>query len=103
MEFSLSVSCRADVNIVRSNVEVLVSEGLGPRGQEDLLLARDTCLALLKIVKAGKVSSRSVRGQHQWTDRLNLYKFCGRNSQKPGVSQDLVLLPVAFVFHRQPS
>ncbi|XP_022111340.1 condensin complex subunit 1-like isoform X2 [Acanthaster planci] len=50
----IGMAAGADANIVRSNVEVLVSEGLGPRGQEDFSLARDTCLALLKIVKADK-------------------------------------------------
>ncbi|KAL4230254.1 meiotic chromosome condensation [Mactra antiquata] len=38
-----------DMGIVKSNVDVLVMEGLGPRADTDLLLARDTCLALLKL------------------------------------------------------
>ena len=48
------------MSIVRSNIDLLVSEGLGERGQRDFILARDTCLALLKTVKAGKVSTYSL-------------------------------------------
>lgn len=39
----------ADMGVVKSNIDVLVMEGLGPRADTDLLLARDTCLALLKL------------------------------------------------------
>jgi len=35
--------------VVKTNIDVLVMEGLGPRADTDLLLARDTCLALLKL------------------------------------------------------
>ena len=41
--------CRADMGVVKSNIDVLVKEGLGPRADTDFLLARDTCLALLKL------------------------------------------------------
>ncbi|XP_071805504.1 condensin complex subunit 1-like [Asterias amurensis] len=50
----LGMTAGADMSIVRSNIDLLVSEGLGERGQRDFILARDTCLALLKTVKAGK-------------------------------------------------
>ena len=40
---------RADMAVVKTNIDVLVMEGLGPRADTDLLLARDTCLALLKL------------------------------------------------------
>ena len=43
------------MDIVRSNIDVLVSTGLGPRAEEDFLLARDTCVALLKLGKTHKV------------------------------------------------
>ncbi|KAL4220856.1 meiotic chromosome condensation [Mactra antiquata] len=45
----ISMAAGADMGIVKSNVDVLVMEGLGPRADTDLLLARDTCLALLKL------------------------------------------------------
>ena len=47
------------MDIVRSNIDVLVSYGLGPRAEEDFLLARDTCVALLKLGKTHKVKRRS--------------------------------------------
>ena len=47
---------RAQVDIVRSNVDVLVKEGLGPRSEGDLRLVKDTCTALIKLVPTGKVS-----------------------------------------------
>ena len=47
--------CRAEMDIVRSNIDVLVSTGLGPRAQDDFLLARDTCVALLKLSQSRKV------------------------------------------------
>ena len=46
------------MDIVRSNIDVLVSYGLGPRAEEDFLLARDTCVALLKLGKTHKVQQR---------------------------------------------
>ena len=39
----------ADMSVVKANIDVLVMEGLGPRADTDFLLARDTCLALLKL------------------------------------------------------
>ena len=48
------------MNVVKSNIDVLVKEGLGPRADTDFLLARDTCLALLKLGVAKTVSSHIV-------------------------------------------
>ncbi|XP_033731463.1 condensin complex subunit 1-like, partial [Pecten maximus] len=45
----LSMAAGADNTVVRSNINVMVSEGLGPRAESDFILARDTCLALLKL------------------------------------------------------
>ena len=47
---------RAEASIVKSNVDVLVSNGLGPRSHQDFLLAFSTCTALLKINAQKKVS-----------------------------------------------
>ena len=47
--------CSADQDIVKSNIDVLVKEGLGPRAEEDFLLARDTCSVLLKMSHLNKV------------------------------------------------
>lgn len=49
-------SCSADMAVVKTNIDVLVREGLGPRADTDLLLARDTCLALLKLCTPKTVS-----------------------------------------------
>jgi hypothetical protein len=49
-------SFSAETDIIRSNVDVLVKTGLGSRAEEDFLLARDTCVALLKLNKS-KVNS----------------------------------------------
>ena len=46
---------RAEVEIVKSNVDVLVKEGLGPRAENDLLLAKETCCALVKLAGTKKV------------------------------------------------
>ena len=50
---------RAEVDIVRSNIDVLIQEGLGPRAENDFLLARDACLALNKLAPAEKVSTKN--------------------------------------------
>lgn len=47
---------RAEADVVRSNIAVLVSTGLGPRAEDDFLLARVTCMALLKLAKTHKVN-----------------------------------------------
>lgn len=46
---------RAEMNIVKINIDVLVKEGLGERAESDFLLARDTCLALMKLGTGKKV------------------------------------------------
>ncbi len=46
----------AESSIVKSNIDVLVSNGLGPRAHEDFLLAMNTCNVLLKLVNTQKVS-----------------------------------------------
>ncbi|XP_060069329.1 condensin complex subunit 1-like [Ylistrum balloti] len=54
----LSMAAGADNTVVRSNINVMVSEGLGPRAHSDFILARDTCLALLKLP-----NSKRMKGQ----------------------------------------
>ena len=63
---SLCPFSSAEVAIVRSNVEVLVKEGLGPRGETDFLLTRDVCMALNKLVGGKRVYS-SFRPGHNYT------------------------------------
>ncbi|XP_014212154.1 condensin complex subunit 1, partial [Copidosoma floridanum] len=45
----LTMAAQAEANIITDNLDVLIKVGLGPRGQADLLLARDTCRAFLAI------------------------------------------------------
>ena len=46
---------RAEIEIVRSNIDVLVKEGLGPRAEDDYALAAYTCTVLLKLAGKNKV------------------------------------------------
>lgn len=41
------------------NLDVVIKVGLGPRAKEDLLLARDTCRALLKIRPSSNDASKA--------------------------------------------
>ncbi|KAJ7379614.1 meiotic chromosome condensation [Desmophyllum pertusum] len=50
----LGMLAGAEMDVVRTNIDVLVSTGLGPRAEDDFLLARDTCVALLKLGKTHK-------------------------------------------------
>ena len=54
----LAMVATADVQVVTSNVNVLISVGLGERGSNDFRLAHLTCAALLKMAPT-KVSSES--------------------------------------------
>ncbi|XP_052083099.1 condensin complex subunit 1-like isoform X2 [Mytilus californianus] len=45
----LSMAAGANAKIVQSNVDILVKEGLGSRATEDFILAKDTCITLLKL------------------------------------------------------
>lgn len=47
--FLFAIYLRAKPDIVRSNIEVLVQEGLGEKAENDFLLAQGTCQALLKL------------------------------------------------------
>ena len=40
---------------MKSNIDVLVSEGLGPRAETDFLLAKDACAVLSKLAGSKKV------------------------------------------------
>lgn len=40
---------RVDMGVVKSNIDVLVKEGLGERAENDFILVRDICLVLLKL------------------------------------------------------
>jgi len=42
--------CRAEVLTVKTNINVLVTVGLGERGFADYRIVRDTCRMLLKLV-----------------------------------------------------
>lgn len=45
----ITMAAEAESNIITDNLDVLIKVGLGPRAQNDLLLARDTCRAFLAI------------------------------------------------------
>jgi condensin complex subunit 1 len=47
----------AEEGIAESNIKVLVQEGLGDRGEQNLILAKDACAVLLKLGGTGKVMS----------------------------------------------
>ncbi|XP_006814852.2 condensin complex subunit 1-like [Saccoglossus kowalevskii] len=51
----LAMAAKSDVNVVRSNIDVLVSTGLSERAHDDFMLARDSCIALLKLIQKKKV------------------------------------------------
>ncbi|PIK49362.1 putative condensin complex subunit 1 [Apostichopus japonicus] len=55
----IGMAAGADLNLVHSNTEVLVKVGLGERADEDFLLARDTCVVLLKLGGSGKPKASS--------------------------------------------
>lgn len=45
----ITMIAQVQSSIITGNLEVLVKVGLGPRAKTDLLLARDTCRALMTI------------------------------------------------------
>lgn len=45
----ITMAAQAETGIVFGNLDILIKVGLGPRSRTDLLLARDTCRALLQI------------------------------------------------------
>ncbi|CAH1774609.1 unnamed protein product [Owenia fusiformis] len=55
----LGMAAGHEENIIKSNVDVLVSEGLGERGKNDFQLAKDTCIALLKLGGTKKAKAGS--------------------------------------------
>ncbi|GAB1602175.1 hypothetical protein Ahia01_000496400 [Argonauta hians] len=73
----IMMAAGGDSEIVKSNISVLVSVGLGPQGEKDLRVARDTCSVLLKIgsakKKPGEVAERPFRlsEDHELFSRLH--------------------------------
>lgn len=78
------VDSRANMGVVKSNIDVLVKEGLGERAENDFILARDTCLALLKLGPPKKVQGQlqaepfRFPQNHQMFDRLQTLLINGR-------------------------
>lgn len=61
----ITMIAQAESNIITGNLEVLIKVGLGPRAKTDLLLARDTCRALLQIKhKTDDIDKPPVRYQN---------------------------------------
>jgi len=52
----LSMAANADPSMVRSNLNLLVSVGFGPRSQDDEIIAKYTCMCLQKLAKTGSKS-----------------------------------------------
>ncbi|XP_053985432.1 condensin complex subunit 1-like isoform X2 [Hylaeus volcanicus] len=50
---------QAQDGILTENLDVLIKVGMGPRAKTDLLLARDTCRALMKIKNTGDDAEKS--------------------------------------------
>jgi condensin complex subunit 1 len=63
----------AEIETVKSNVGTLIKEGLGPRADSDFLLARDTCLALIKLAPKSKSVDKPYRfsPDHELFERLS--------------------------------
>lgn len=58
----ITMIAQAQDSIITGNLEVLIKVGLGPRAKTDLLLARDTCRALLAIKhKSDDIEKPSIR------------------------------------------
>ncbi|CAK9809075.1 Condensin complex subunit 1 [Anthophora quadrimaculata] len=58
----ITMIAQAQDSIITGNLEVLIKVGLGPRAKTDLLLARDTCRALLAIKhKSDDIEKLSIR------------------------------------------
>nr|XP_054768299.1 condensin complex subunit 1-like [Lytechinus pictus] len=73
----LGMAACADPGIIHSNVEVLVSEGLGERGMKDFMLAKDTCLALLKLVGNEKPKVLSGKEQFRFDSTHEIFSKLG--------------------------
>lgn len=84
----LSMAAGANAKIVHSNVEILVKEGLGDRAVHDFVLARETCVALLKLgadKKAkGAVAKKPYRlpEDHEMFTRLSDLLISGVTDEK---------------------
>ncbi|CAG5117955.1 unnamed protein product [Candidula unifasciata] len=72
----LAMCAQAEPDIIKSNIEVLIQEGLGPRGEDDCLLAQGTFQALLKLSAApkekGKLAPEPFRlsSDHELANRI---------------------------------
>lgn len=70
MLLSMAAGCQPE--IVSSNIDNLVSVGLGERAKSDFMLAKETCIALLKI-KTGKPSMESKDPPFRMKETENIF------------------------------
>ena len=76
----LAMVATADVQVVTSNVNVLISVGLGERGANDFRLAHLTCAALIKMAPT-KVSSESQEIPMRFSPTHKWYEIFERTSK----------------------
>ncbi|ESO89837.1 hypothetical protein LOTGIDRAFT_61640, partial [Lottia gigantea] len=105
----LSMIAGAKPEIVKSNIDVLVNEGLGMRAETDMLLAQITCRTLLKLA-AGKKTKGEVAAEpfkfsesHEMFQRLSfLLVHCKNTETKVWVPFAEQAINVIYKLSEQP-
>jgi len=83
----LAMAAISEPGIIRSNIEVIVNHGLGAKAETDFLLARESCVAILKLLPA-KLKTDSpdpptrFPSDHEIFKRLEILLVTGINRQK---------------------
>ncbi|XP_014671209.1 PREDICTED: condensin complex subunit 1-like [Priapulus caudatus] len=73
----LAMAAGAVVEIVKSNIDILIEEGFGKRAENDFELATDACVALMKMAGGQKVKAGSLAppcrfdAEHEMFSRLS--------------------------------
>ncbi|XP_055958438.1 condensin complex subunit 1 isoform X2 [Patella vulgata] len=69
----LSMIGGAKPEIIKSNIDVLVSEGLGKRAETDLLLAQITCRTLLKLAASKKTKGEVAAEPYKFSENHEMF------------------------------
>eukprot|EP00794_Sanderia_malayensis_P003745 gene3745-4267_t len=99
----LGMFAGAENSIVKSNIDTLVSNGLGQRGKEDFLLAVNTCGVLLKLVDNAVLGGSDKEPfrfpeTHEIFEKLNIILVTGLTKLNVTVWSNLAMQAVNVIY-----
>ncbi|KAM7312319.1 condensin complex subunit 1 [Ixodes scapularis] len=79
----LAMAASADVKIVKKNLDILISVGLGERAKADLNLCKHTCSILMQLANEIKSKNDNLYGRPEFSEPIERTQIPGRVGRAP--------------------